>query len=144
MKKHIKCLLDAALIVFLLSCLPLVATTPGVPWYTPPAQGTDPTYDDATFTKLKALKVSVQWVNIPLEVALKDLSSKSQQADPDHLGIQFTAKIPSDTQKVSITITDVSIHNVLGYIAQQTHLSIKIHKGEVVLLPLKEANKPEQ
>jgi len=145
MKNEIKPLLVTTLIglfvALLLSCLPLAANTPAVPWYTPPAQGTDATYDDVTFQKLKALKVSVSWNNLSLKEALEDLTSRSQQADPDHLGIKFISKVPSDAQKVNVTITDVPIHNVLGYLLQQTNLRMKIHKGEVVILPLNDANK---
>lgn len=139
-----KSLLGAALIALLLSCLPLAAITPGVPWYIPPKQCTDPTYDDATFAKLKALNVSVHWHNISLKEALEDLTSQSQQVDPDHLGIKFIVKAPYDTQKVDMTITDVPLQDILGYLSAQTNLGIKIHKGEVVLLPLKEANKQGQ
>jgi len=125
------------LIALLLVWSPLAAFTPAAPWFTPPKAGEDPSYDGTTREKLKTLKVSVQWDNVTLKSALEDLASQSKQADPAHEGIKFTSKLPLDTQKVSLTLTDTTLDDVLGYLSAQANLRVRIHKGEVVVLPSK-------
>jgi hypothetical protein len=132
--------LSLALIAFLLllaSVVPSIAATPAVPWFTPPKGDEDPAYDSATREKLKTLKVSIQWDNVSLKAALDDLTSQSKKVDPAHEGVKFTYKLSSDDQKISMTLGDATLDDVLGYLSAQTNLRVRIHKGEVVLLPLK-------
>lgn len=122
---------------FIFFDLPVLATTVIEPWYHPSQQRADPLYDEATLEKMKSIKTSVNWNNISLESAIEDLVSRSQKADPSHVGIKLVSQIVPNGQKISIVIEDASIENILGYLSQQAHLRIKIHKGQVVLLPLK-------
>lgn len=126
-----------------LMALVLHASTVVEPWYQPSKQYADSEYDDATLNKIKAIKVSVHWDNISLKAALDNLNSQSKLSDPSQQGIQFLSKLPSEDQKVSMTLEDESLLNVLGYLAEQAGFRVKIHKSEVILLPLKEPNKPK-
>ncbi len=63
--------LGLALAALLIAWAPLIASTPAVPWFTPPKQGEDPSYDSSTREKLATLKVSVQWNSVPLKAALE-------------------------------------------------------------------------
>ena len=124
----------AIMMALSLSWLPLDATTPAIPWYTPPPSGTDPMYDAATVEKLKILHADFRWDNEAVDAALKDCTSQSKKLDPAHVGIQFSLKVPS-SQKVHIIIEDTSFFNALGYIVVQTHLEMKVYKNKVVFVP---------
>lgn len=133
----------ATLALALFTTLSLIASTVVEPWYKPPIQGTDSTFDENTYEKLKTLTVSVNWNDISLKEALEDLTSKSQQADAEHSGIKFSSPTSFNAQKISISITNVPIIDILAYLSQQAHLNMKIHKREILLLPLKDVNKPK-
>jgi hypothetical protein len=115
----------------------VLAITVSEPWYAPAKQRADPFYDDATLAKMKEIKINVQWDNVSLRKALEDLTLKSKQSDPKHEGVRFTSKPPLADQKVSLALQNASLDDILGYLSGQAKFQIKIHKGEVLVLPLK-------
>jgi len=68
------------------------------------------------------------------------LNIKSMELDPEHVGVPFHLELPSPDaprfyRYFSLTITDVSVEDLLGYISAQTSLRYKIVKGVVVVSP---------
>jgi len=117
----------------------LHASTVVEPWYAPTKLREDPQYDDATLEKLKATKLSVKWDGVTLKEALDELTLRSKQADPTHEGITFTPDPSLGIQKVKVSmlLTNASLDDILGYLQGHVSFTIKVHKGEVLLLPSK-------
>jgi hypothetical protein len=132
-----------------LGCLALkslVASTPAAPFGLPLMPGTNLADYNATIEKLKALKVNVRWENgFDVETALKDLESKSKEADPTHIGIKINLSLSTEAEKpyshgfvihrkVNILLLDnPSIYEVFESLVQQTNLEVLVGKNVVLL-----------
>ena len=110
----------------------------GEPWYRPSIQQTDPFYDAGTLHKIQNLKVTANWSNISLGSALHDLEVQSKSIDNEKKGIRFNLNFSLKDKVVTMTLVDEPLVDVLGYLAQQVGFIVKIHNGEVLIVPKKE------
>jgi hypothetical protein len=107
-------------------------------------QGADSPDGKRIIAKLNAIIIpKADFDKFPIALVVDFLTIKSKELDPDHMGLQFRLELPPTPdskallphREVSITLTDTSILDVLGYVCVQTELRFKIVKGEVVLCP---------
>jgi hypothetical protein len=109
-------------------------------------ESNDPSANDpATLKKLGALKLDhVHWANTNVEAVLADLTARSKEADPDHVGLHFVVHFPADRNqkdKLGRTMEDnvcvvlsgkTSVYELLGDISEQTNLAFRVQKGTVL------------
>jgi general secretion pathway protein D len=106
----------------------------------------------------------VNFEKLDIAAVIQFLQQKSKELDPDHQGINFVLRLTTDTtptpdatappapaaapgatpdanaihpihREVSITLTDVPLSEVLGYIIQQTNLQYSVEDYAVYLRP---------
>jgi general secretion pathway protein D len=111
--------------------------------------------------KLQSLIIDkVNFDKLDIATVIQFLTQKSKEIDPDHVGINFVLRLTSDTpppstttptgapaaatpppanqdihREVSITLENVPLADILGYIVQQTNLQYSVEDYAVYLRP---------
>jgi hypothetical protein len=141
---HCSHLALAALGIFLLSQFMAGAVNISVPSGPPDTRGADSTESKLAMKKLVSIIIpKVDFENLDIAAIVDFLRIKSKELDSKHAGVQFRLALPpqlgpksfSLQRKASITLQDVPLSELLGFVCVQTHLSYKIIKGVVVLYP---------
>jgi hypothetical protein len=101
--------------------------------------------DESTVAKLAVQKLDrVQWANTDVQAVLADLTLRSKEVDPGHVGIQFVADLPADlkeTDKLGRVLNNnvcivlggkISIYDLLMDISEQTNLAFRVGKNTVI------------
>jgi len=84
---------------------------------------------------------TVDFKNEDIAVVVKFLSEQSQRFDPKHFGVKMELRLPADNppgkfhvrRSVSITLDNVSIEDVLGYVIAQANLGYTIEPNGIVI-----------
>jgi len=100
-------------------------------------------------SKLQSITVNVNFNKADIATVIDFLSKKSKELDPDKQGINFVLNIPDDSAKssdsvprpkihreVTVTLDNVPLFDLLGYIAEQTNLQFSVEDYAVSLHPL--------
>jgi general secretion pathway protein D len=110
--------------------------------------------------KLQSIIIDkVNFEKLDIAAVIQFLQQKSKELDPDHQGINFVLRLSSDTtppadegapavpgatppdtartihREVSITLSDVPLSEVLGYVISQTNLQYSVEDYAVYLRP---------
>jgi hypothetical protein len=97
----------------------------------------------ATMGKLRSIVIDkVNFNQVDVAVALQFFAQKSKELDPDKKGINFVLGdlshlTPQDHvhREVSVTLDNVPLNDVLGYVTQQTNLKWSIEDNAVYFKP---------
>jgi len=141
--------LFAALGIFTLAQINSIAVNLSLPPANADAIQADSPESKATIIKLDTLiipKVDFEKETIPNIIEF--FSKQSRELDPQHVGIKFETRIPRDwvpptpyRRVASVTLDDVPLVDLLGYVVVQTGLEYKVVKGVVVLSPIRAGEK---
>src|SRR5260221_2866063 len=110
----------------------------------PDTKGADSPESKLAIIKLHSIIIDkVDFEKLDIAKVLDFLNIKSKEIDPDHVDVQLRLVLPPEQdskspkvhRKVAITLDEVPLVDVLGYVCVQTYLRYKIVKAEVVLYP---------
>jgi hypothetical protein len=118
-----------------------------IPFLPPEHVPTDP-QELKIFKKIHALTLrDTKWEKIDVSAALKDLTQRSKIADPEHIGVKFSLKIPPGkttgaagypirrlVQNI-VLLEETPLADILGYLSSQTNLSYRIERDAIVFSP---------
>jgi general secretion pathway protein D len=87
--------------------------------------------------QLKSITISLDFNNATIEEATNFLHVQSQQADPDHKGINFIIlpKASETAKPISLTLNNVPLGEALRYISQIANVKYKVQDYAISVVP---------
>jgi hypothetical protein len=115
--------------------------------HVPPDEAQRPDLDAATDERISATRVSVHWREKDIEDCLHELQSLCHRANPKLPNITFRLDLtvkddPSITphwpirRVISLSFDNVSIRNILAYIAPVSRTGFVIRRNEIVFMSM--------